>query len=116
MNHFCTIINHKALPATEPVNINIALQAKLRMEYSDSGPIKKFETIIARYTPIAKPLTGKIPATLDQWLLSTCSQGLPPLQPAIVPPIRLCQLITALKTRAVEAKPNNNQRHQGQDR
>ena len=77
-----------ALPATEPASINITLQARRRIGASVAGPIKRLATSIARYTPTAKPLTGKIPAIVDHWLLSTCSHGLPPPQPIIDPPAR----------------------------
>jgi imidazolonepropionase-like amidohydrolase len=58
-----------------------------------AGPTKKLATSIAKYTPTARPLTGRTPPTVDQRLLSASSHpGAPGPQPIIGAPIRWCQL------------------------
>ena len=88
MIHFCTMVNHTALPAAAPTRTSIARQASRRSGAAVAGPMKKLATSIARYAPAARPLTGNTPATADQRLLSTWSHGLPPPQPITDPPTR----------------------------
>ena len=88
MNHFCTMVNHTALPAAAPAKTSIARQASRRTGASVAGPMKKLATSIARYNPAARPLTGNTPPIVDHRLLSTSSHGLPPPQPITDPPAR----------------------------
>ncbi len=56
-------------------------QASRRSGAAVAGPMKRLARSIARYAPAARPLTGNTPPISDHRLLSTCSHGLPPLQP-----------------------------------
>lgn len=108
------MINQMAPPVTEPANTKMTFQANLRIDNSVPGPMNKPAKSIARYTPMAMPLTGMTPAITDQRLLSICSHGLPPLQPAMTTPVRKCQLRMVLKTNAKIFNPVKLIRHQGQ--
>ena len=88
MIHFCKMVNHTALPAAAPTITSIAPQARRRTGASVAGPMKRLDISIARYTPAARPLTGKTPPIADHRLLSTWSHGLPPLQPITDPPTK----------------------------
>ncbi len=88
MTHFCTMLNHTALPAAAPTRTSIASQASRRSAAAVAGPRKRLAASIARYAPAARPLTGNTPPISDQRLLSTSSQGLPPSQPITEPPAR----------------------------
>ena len=62
MIHFCTMVNHTALPAAAPTRTSIAPQASRRSGAAVAGPMKRLATSIARYAPAARPLTGNTPA------------------------------------------------------
>jgi hypothetical protein len=86
MTHFCTMVNHTALPAAAPTRTNIARQASRRIGAGVVGPMLRLAISIAKYAPAARPLTGNTPPTADHRLPSTWSHGLPPLQPITDPP------------------------------
>jgi hypothetical protein len=88
MNHFCTAMNHIALPAIAPANKSKARQANRRTDISVDEPILKLAINIVRYAPAAKPLMGNTPPMDDHLLFNTSSHELPPLHPTIGPPIR----------------------------
>ena len=90
MTHFCTMVNHTALPATAPTRTSIARQASRRTGAAVAGPMKRLATSSARYAPAARPLTGNMPPIVDHRLLSTWSHpGAPgPPQPITVPPAK----------------------------
>jgi hypothetical protein len=88
MIHFCTMVNHTALPAAAPTRTSIARQASRRTGVAVAGPMNRLAVNIARYAPAARPLTGNTPPIVDHRLLSTWSHPLPPLQPITDPPTR----------------------------
>jgi hypothetical protein len=116
MIHFCTMMNHTALPAAAPTRTSIVRQANRRTGAGEVGPREKLARIIARYAPAARPLTGNTPAIVDHRLLSTWSHELPAPQPTTDPPTTECQPRYPLSANARALNAVINQRHQGHAR